>query len=267
MQRDFSLRHNAPIASFSYFLLAVLMKLTYQTRERNWSKENVADMTTFPSPLVLPGDDIALDADYPHQSFDSWLREEDRNETASRKNVVHVAAPPDIQPDVSFIYQWDTSQIKRDTSVPTLKVEDVLNSLETFYLGSPVKLQPNPIPVSFTSWESGGTRRGPKTKTKQEEPEYTRFNIEIECVRIRTRAAPDEIFQRQLKPRRPSRCCNQHSAQKCERTNIDKQNFYESADDTFVCGRAYGGSRVAVVSASRYNPILDGKHNVDCEQS
>ncbi|OJD24921.1 hypothetical protein ACJ73_03713 [Blastomyces percursus] len=184
-------------------------------RERkNWSKENVADMTAFPSPLlVLPGGDIALDVDYPHQSFDSWLREEDRNEITSRKKVVYVAASPIL----SLMFHLLINGKRREPSV-----------IHQFQL---------------QSWESCGTRRGPKTKSKREEPQYIGFNIGTECVPIRTRVSLDGIF-----PRYETR-------------------LYESADDTFVCGRAYGGSRVAVVSTSRYNPILDGKHNVDREHS
>lgn len=33
-------------------------------------------------------------------------------------------------------------------------------------------------------------------------------------------------------------------------------DLYEDEDDDFCCGRAYGGSRVAVVSTARYNPLL-----------
>lgn len=34
-------------------------------------------------------------------------------------------------------------------------------------------------------------------------------------------------------------------------------DMYEDEDDDFCCGRAYGGSRVAVVQTARYNPVLD----------
>ena len=34
-------------------------------------------------------------------------------------------------------------------------------------------------------------------------------------------------------------------------------DIYESEDDDFCCGRAYGGSRVSVVQTARYNPALD----------
>lgn len=40
-------------------------------------------------------------------------------------------------------------------------------------------------------------------------------------------------------------------------------DLYEDEDDDFVCGRAYGGSRIAVVSHAQYQPALDVWHGVD----
>ncbi|KKZ66631.1 hypothetical protein EMCG_00194 [[Emmonsia] crescens] len=227
--------------------------------------ENGAGITTFSSPLVLPGDDISLDPGYPPQSFESWIRDEDRNDITSRKNVVYVAAPPNIDNEVSFIEQWDTPRTKCNTSATTPDIDDVLNYLKAFYHGLPVKLFPKSL--SFTSWESGGTR-GLKSKSKPEEPRYVGFNIGTQCVRIRTRASPDEIFPRQLNlDDLLDAVISMLPKDAYALILLVKQDLYESADDIFVCGRAYGGSRVAVVSTSRYNPILDGKHNVDREHS
>ncbi|KKK21191.1 hypothetical protein ARAM_004674 [Aspergillus rambellii] len=44
-------------------------------------------------------------------------------------------------------------------------------------------------------------------------------------------------------------------------------DLYEDEEDTFVCGRAYGGSRVAVVSSARYNPVLDAAQSVEREHA
>jgi archaemetzincin len=42
-----------------------------------------------------------------------------------------------------------------------------------------------------------------------------------------------------------------------------EHDIYESEDDDFCCGRAYGGSRVAVVQSARYNPLLDASEKID----
>ena len=40
-------------------------------------------------------------------------------------------------------------------------------------------------------------------------------------------------------------------------------DLYEDDDDDFCCGRAYGGSRVAIVSTARYNPLRDVNEGVE----
>lgn len=42
-------------------------------------------------------------------------------------------------------------------------------------------------------------------------------------------------------------------------------DLYEDEEDDFCCGRAYGGSRVAVVSSARYNPLLYGHEGVNVQ--
>ena len=44
-----------------------------------------------------------------------------------------------------------------------------------------------------------------------------------------------------------------------------EHDIYESCEDDFCCGRAWGGSRVAIVSSARYNPVLDEVHGVERE--
>lgn len=46
-----------------------------------------------------------------------------------------------------------------------------------------------------------------------------------------------------------------------------EQDMCEDDDDDFACGRAYGGSRVAVVSMARYNPDADEAQGIDTEHA
>lgn len=102
-----------------------------------------------------------------------------------------------------------------------------------------------------------------KAKAKSEVPKRIGLTTSTECVAFRTRPSPDGNFPSQL--------------------NLDDlldvaigippddayallmlidQDMYEDEDDLFCCGRAYGGSRVAVMSAARYNPCLDAEQGV-----
>lgn len=44
---------------------------------------------------------------------------------------------------------------------------------------------------------------------------------------------------------------------------LTNHDLYESDDDDFCCGRAWGGSRISLVSTARYRPGLDKLHEVD----
>ncbi|KAH9484637.1 Archaemetzincin-2 [Psilocybe cubensis] len=44
-------------------------------------------------------------------------------------------------------------------------------------------------------------------------------------------------------------------------------DLFEDDDDEFVCGRAYGASRISVIATARYNPALDGIQEVEREHA
>lgn len=48
---------------------------------------------------------------------------------------------------------------------------------------------------------------------------------------------------------------------------LTDHDLNEDEEDDFCCGRAYGGSRVAVVSTARYNPTLDERQHVETEHA
>ncbi|KAK2795872.1 hypothetical protein FQN51_000355 [Onygenales sp. PD_10] len=240
------------------------LKSTSKTRNSCAIKDE--SISTFPSPLVLPGDDIALDPTYPPQSLDDWINEEDRNKVTPRKNVVYLAVPPDIDEDVGFVRQWSIPQVKCAKPPPEPDAENVLDYLKAFYHGLPVKILPKPL--SFGTWEDDSNQKNSRGKDKSAEPRYIGLNIKTESVRIRARASPDGLFKRQLNlDDLLDATISMLPKDAYALLLLVKQDLYEDDDDLFTCGRAYGGSRVAVVSTARYNPTLDGKQNVNREHS
>ncbi|KAK2805796.1 hypothetical protein FQN50_006072 [Emmonsiellopsis sp. PD_5] len=223
-------------------------------------------ISTFPLPLVLPGDDIALDPTYPSQSLDDWINEEDRNKVTPRKNVVYLAVPPDVHEDVEFVRQWSIPRVKSAKPLPEPDAQDVLDYLSAFYHGLPVKILPRPL--SFGAWEDDSNQKKSRGKDKPAEPRYVGLNIKTESVRIRTRVSPDGLFKRQLNlDDLLDAAISLLPKDAYALLLLVKQDLYEDDDDLFTCGRAYGGSRVAVVSTARYNPTLDSKQNVNREHS
>ncbi|KAJ7367023.1 hypothetical protein DFH08DRAFT_729441 [Mycena albidolilacea] len=216
--------------------------------------DDAGDSGPFSAPLVLPGDDLSEDPEYPPQSIHEWQTDEDRNEVKPGKNTIYVAAPPTIDSDISFVKSWSEPKHADSISVEAPKIEEVAEYLKAFYHGMPVKLLPPPA-LRLTQWGDGKLSKTPR---------YIGLNTATECVRIRTRASQDGVFARQL---------NLDDLLDAAISLLPDDAFallllvpfdiYESPDDDFACGRAYGGSRVAVISTARYHPGLDRYQKVD----
>lgn len=244
---------------------------TTQPNQSPKSHNLASDHESFPGPLILPEDDLALDPQYPPQSLRSWLHSKDRNRLTDHQNVIYVAAPPGIASEVDDVSTWtqprelgmDNHSMENTVSIPD--IQDIVKYVAAFYYGMSVKLLPSVL--EFVAWDDQDSKpsKAKKTLTK---PRFLGLNTSTESIRIRTRASKDNVFPRQL---------NLDDLLDVAISVLPKdayallllvhQDLNESAEDIFVCGRAYGGSRVAVVSTARYHPSLDRKHGVEREHS
>ncbi|KAJ5455259.1 Peptidase M54archaemetzincin [Penicillium sp. IBT 31633x] len=216
------------------------------------------DISTFPAPLLLPGDDLAGEPEDP-QTFQQWIDGEHRNPITTKRKTIYVVPSPQIDRDVDFIRKWKTPTYpNNEHQVKPPGTEDVQDYLSAFYHGLPVKLMPSST-LSFTAWKE------PKKKSqKKAGSHYLGLNIEKECVRIRARTLPHGVYGGQV---------NLDDLLDVAISLLPKDAYallmlvdfdlYEDEDDEFVCGRAYGGSRVAVVSSARYNPSLDALQGIE----
>ena len=247
---------------------------------------------TFPAPLVLPGDDLSLDPSYPPQSLRSWIREKERNKVTQERRTIYIAAPPEVTSYVNLIEneshseqenrkaRYRTAQTRRESTSSKQKpeitvtngaaveppcLEDVRDYLAAFYHGMPIKLLPSKL--SFTTWNTGKSK-SLKPKSTPAIPSFIGLNAFSSCTRIRVRSTADDTFPCQLNL---DDLLDAAIAMLPEDAYalllLVDHDLYEDDDDEFVCGRAYGGSRVAVVSTARYNPALDDKHNVEREHA
>ncbi|KAF8177031.1 hypothetical protein BJ912DRAFT_1132893 [Pholiota molesta] len=164
-------------------------------------------------PLVLPGDDLALDPKCPAQSLRQWLL------TSEGTSLCRCASAI-------------------DSESPKIKV--IVDYLTAYYHGMSVKNLP-PSTLKFASWDR---------KTEKKAPRYVGLNT-LECIRIRTRASNDRIFDRQLNlDDLLDAAISILPEDAYALVLLVDHDLYESAEDEFVCGRAYGGSRVAVISSA-----------------
>ena len=256
----------------AYAFEAGFQRLDGEKRERaartNNGKGVNIDPTSFPGPLVLPGDELALDPTYPPQRLRSFINDKDRNKITSKTKTIYVVAPLETAKDVRSMSSWSHPRRQDDNNnLPRPRAQDILDYLSAFYHGLPVKLLPSST-LTFTSWETSSPPPTKKPNPKSTNPSNIALRTATELIRIRTRPTPSSIFSHQLNlDDLLDVALSILPADAYALLMLVEHDLFENADDDFTCGRAYGGSRVAVVSTARYDPALDGRQNVDREHS
>ncbi|KXX76626.1 Archaemetzincin-2 [Madurella mycetomatis] len=212
--------------------------------------------TLFPGPLVLPNDALAIDLTEPPQSMKSWMQGKLRNPVTQERKTIYLAPVPGVAKQLSSVRNWavpsTVSASHRQACKPP-ETDHVREYLKAFYHPLPVKLLPQGL--CFVPWDVAKDRLRPK---------YIGLQAGDGVTRVRTRPSPDGVFYRQLN-------LNDILDAAIETLPDDAyalvilvdHDLYEDDDDDFCCGRAYGSSRVAVVSSARYHPSLDHDAGVD----
>lgn len=222
---------------------------------------------SFPAPLVLPGDDLSFDDKEPPQNTRSWYREKCRNKVTAARRTIYVAASPVVDPSCSYVTDWTNPasdlDIPQNLSCEQPETEHVMEYISAFYHGLPVK-QLDQTALRYVPWSSGSEQS--ETLTVPEE--FIGLQTPSEIIGIRVRPSRDGVYSHQL---------NLNGLLDTVISVLPKDAYalvmlvhhdiYEDDDDDFACGRAYGGSRVAVISTARYRPSLDGFQDVEREHA
>jgi len=239
-------------------------RIAATTRSGRVSKTKTADSVdgsegpspfVFPGPLVLPNDALAYDPKEPPQSMRSWTQEKVRNRFVRNRKTLYVMPFPSIPDQLSFMKKWaipsppSRNKAKVIGKIPAPKTEDIIDYLAAFYHPLPVK--PFSSTVAFVPWNEDAATT----------PDQVGLQIGDEGITgVRTRPCPDGVFPRQLN-------LNDALDAVLEALPEDayavvlllEQDTYEDDDDDYCCGRAYGSSRISVVSQARYHPALDAR--------
>lgn len=217
------------------------------------------DQQAFPAPMMLPGDDLAEDPEAYTQSFQEWKDGKHRNPITNSKRTIYVMPNPEIDTSLKFMREWNIPQIshKKVNSKHPQPI-DIRDYLAAFYHGLEVKMMPTST-LRFVPWEEQTS-----SQRKSKFPQHIGLQIGDECLGIRTRPSPDDIYKGQLHlPDLLSATMDILPKDAYALVLLTEFDLYEDEDDTFICGRAYGSKRVAVVSSARYNPDLDEVQNID----
>jgi archaemetzincin len=219
------------------------------------------DPSTYPAPLILPEDDLAYDPKQPGQSVRAWIQMQTRNDVTSRRKTLYIVNVPRCD-DASLnrrLENWTRPSTEKKSSprISNPSMQDVAEYLQAFYHG--MNIQKVDDLFSFTTWDDEET---PSAET----PGFIGLVTKKDVVRIRTRACRDGAFQGQLNLNDLlDACIDSLPPDAFSMVLLTDLDLYEDEEDDFCCGRAFGGSRVAVVSSARYHPLLDIIQNVEQE--
>ncbi|XPS81334.1 hypothetical protein M3J07_013298 [Ascochyta lentis] len=226
-------------------------------RETQASVKTKDSIGTFPAPLVLPFDDLNYDPDCESQDFKTWLQFKTRNKVTTSRQTVYLARVPEITEAVAYMKDWTIPSKCQSNSAEAQSpnIETFIDYTSAFYHGLPVKELPTRL--KWTSWEA----RTPTRTTSI--PKYIALQHGNGTTRIRTRIPPDTAFPAQLNLDDILDALIRALPRDAHSLLLLVDHDIWEADDDFCCGRAYGGSRVAVVQTARYRPGLDADEGVD----
>ncbi|CAM1500443.1 Fc.00g096050.m01.CDS01 [Cosmosporella sp. VM-42] len=221
-------------------------------------KERFGDATTFPGPLVLPDDDIACDPEWPPQPVKEWLNEPERNLVTPQRKTIYVVASPEIDEKMKEMHKWEHpihSLIERP------QIDDICEYLRAFYHGMDVKIFPRKF--CWNAWEMrnekpvwNGKPWAHSRVPKAGKEEFIGLRTpDDEMVGIRCRATPDKVSRMQvnLDDVLDALIATMPDDAYSMIMFLDL-DMYEGDDDVWTGGRAYGGSRIAVVNGFREYP-------------
>ncbi len=200
------------------------------------------------------------------------------------RRTIYLATPPDVENGLEGVKRWAEPRVKsksKEQSVDFPKTEEVLEFLKAFYHGMPVKMLPEPKLCFIADVEDEAVESPPSSKSKGKgssskkvtQAETRRQILWLKrpqssiLLGIRKRYTPNSLFTHQLNLNDLDAAIEILPNDAYALLMLVEHDIYEDDDDDFACGRAYGGSRIAVVSGARYNPVLDREQGVEREHA
>lgn len=207
-----------------------------------------------------------MDPDDDGQTLKEWHDEEERNEVTAKRKTVYVVLPPTIPEDLEETMKDWHKPILPGTSARDLdkwtssspQVSDLISYLSAFYRGMDVVQ----YPATFTwrTWDEKPKAKGRSKTTKigLETPGKSQV-WDVRCRPSLDGRARKQVHLGDVADALLQRIPNDAHAV----VMLTDHDLYEDKDDDFTVGRAWGGSRVCIVSSFRYNPALDAPAGID----
>ena len=228
-----------------------------------------ADPTTFPGPLALPRDELDYDPKYAPQTLRQW-KTYFRNTpiTKNRKTIYIIGYPaPRNQAICDHMSGWDVPTPPGSKPDPTPArfpiPSQVAQYLQAFYYGMDVMFLPG---WQWSLWDDDQDKKKGKAKPRRHvsaKGEIGLLSPAQTLYQVTYRTSPDGITTQLCLNDIMDALIDSLPSDANSLLMLTKQDLYEDEEDDFCCGRAYGGSRVAIASAFRYHPALDKQNQID----
>lgn len=190
----------------------------------------------YPAPLVFPEDLLTYPEENEPQSYSEFVDEEERNEITQKRRTIYLVKP-EIDKSVAYL------RLK-----PGPKLEHVREYVAAFFHPLPVKLYDGPMRYVKGRGKSIDMLFGDQLLDVRSRPSpngIQRLQLNLnDLLDVLINLLPEDAYAMMM---------------------LVDHDIYEEEEDDFVCGRAYGGSRVGVVSTARYNPTTD--RNIDLQHA
>lgn len=215
------------------------------------------DNNTFPAPLVLPDDDLDIDPEWPPQSVEEWYEEEERNPVTTKRRFIYLVPPPSISTEMKRMKDW-VSPPGQSTAAghQQLKMADLQPYIAAFYHGLEVKI----IDTTFAwhLWEDDAAKKKPYDGRGLKTNQHALVGLKTAkntLVGIQCRLAPDKVAMQVNLDNILDALAENIPVDAYAIMMLLDLDMYEGDGDIFTGGRAYGGSRIAVVSSFRDHPM------------
>lgn len=218
----------------------------------------------FPAPLVLPDDDLADDPEPWPQTFMDWR--EERNEVTEDRRTIYLVNGPAVHDSVHHLRRWSHVGDGKKTGIEamSLDIQDLKTYTGAFYYG--MKTSVSSLEFEWRAWDEGKGKAydGAPLKSGTQRRLVGLKTPSDELIGIRCRKSPDGVSRMQV---------NLDDVLDALAENIPKDAYavlmvmdldmYENDDgeEIFTGGRAYGGSRIAVVSTFRDRLFIGDGHS------
>lgn len=243
------------------------------------TKSLFKDEGVFPGPLILPEDDLAIDPDCPAQDVVEWAEDEDRNPVMASRKTIYLVPSPTISEEMAPMRSWnapiDSSGVadpEPSASIKLPDIEDMREYIAATYYGMEVSIFPGHF--SWQAWQhvKGRGKNGKSAKPKYDgKPLLSSTEEQLVGLRtpedqlwgIRCRQSPDGVSPMQINLDNVLDALSENIPEDAHAiVMLLEQDIWEGDEDIFTGGRAYGGSRIAVVSRFRDHPSLTGESEV-----